>query len=409
MIKKINLDLKTTIALSILLCSNYYFFNDANFIFSHSSVIEVYFLLILFLLISFFIFKKFIDLILKLNFTVYVSLVYLFYTYFLVQIIKGFFYLSNYITIGVLISKIFDIDLTVPEAMFYKRFFIFFVPYIFCFIIIFSCKKNILKFLRFFTIVSYVFFVIVIFREIKTNLYSNINSDFEGIEFDLHQGEVLGFAGLVGSRRTDVGLALFGINPVDSGTIEIDKKPVIIDSPQQAQKLGVAYLSEDRRQLGLAMPMSITSNITLPSLKKYLGKLGIINRSEENKSASEFKNRLQIKTPSLLHEVGKLSGGNQQKVMLSKWLNTHPKIFILDEPTRGIDVGTKVEVHTIIKKLADEGMAIIFISSDLPEVIAMSDRILVMREGRQMGIVESNNFTQETIMSLAMGENIGDS
>ena len=184
MIKKINLDLKTIIPLSILLCSNYYFFNDANFKFSHSSVIEVYFLLILFLLISFFIFKKFIDLILKLNFTVYVSLVYLFYTYFLVQIIKGFFYLSNYITIGVLISKIFDIDLTVPEAMFYKRFFIFFVPYIFCFIIIFSCKKNILKFLKFFTIVSYVFFVIVIFREIKTNLYSNINSDFEGIEFD---------------------------------------------------------------------------------------------------------------------------------------------------------------------------------------------------------------------------------
>jgi rhamnose transport system ATP-binding protein len=232
---------------------------------------------------------------------------------------------------------------------------------------------------------------------------------FDGIEFELHQGEILGFAGLVGSRRTDVGLALFGINPVDSGTIEIDKKPVIIDSPQQAQKLGVAYLSEDRRQLGLAMPMAITTNITLPSLKKYLGKLGIINRSEENKSAYEFKNRLQIKTPSLLHEVGKLSGGNQQKVMLSKWLNTHPKIFILDEPTRGIDVGTKVEVHTIIKKLADEGMAIIFISSDLPEVIAMSDRILVMREGRQMGIVESNNSTQETIMSLAMGENIGDS
>ena len=232
---------------------------------------------------------------------------------------------------------------------------------------------------------------------------------FDGIEFELHQGEILGFAGLVGSRRTDVGLALFGINPVDSGTIEIDKKPVIIDSPQQAQKLGVAYLSEDRRQLGLAMPMSITTNITLPSLKKYLGKLGIINRSEENKSASEFKKRLQIKTPSLLHEVGKLSGGNQQKVMLSKWLNTNPKIFILDEPTRGIDVGTKVEVHTIIKKLADEGMAIIFISSDLPEVIAMSDRILVMREGRQMGIVESNNFTQETIMSLAMGEKIGDS
>ena len=153
--------------------------------------------------------------------------------------------------------------------------------------------------------------------------------------------------------------------------------------------------------------MEITTNITLPALKRYLNKLGILNRNEEYISAKEFKDRLQIKTPSLFNEVNKLSGGNQQKVMLSKWLNTSPKIFILDEPTRGIDVGTKAEVHTIIKQLADEGMAIICISSDLPEVIAMSDRILVMREGRQMGIVDASIASQENIMSLAMGQKTG--
>jgi len=224
---------------------------------------------------------------------------------------------------------------------------------------------------------------------------------FDGIEFELQQGEILGFAGLVGSRRTDVGLALFGINPVDSGTIEIDKKPVIIDSPQQAQKLGVAYLSEDRRQLGLAMPMAITTNITLPSLKKYLGKLGIINRSEENKSASEFKNRLQIKTPSLLHEVGKLSGGNQQKVMLSKWLNTHPKIFILDEPTRGIDVASKAQLYAWIDQLASRGKAILLVSDYIPELLGVCDRIAVMHRGRLRAIRPTKQWTEHEIVTVA--------
>ena len=226
---------------------------------------------------------------------------------------------------------------------------------------------------------------------------------FSGIEFDLHQGEVLGFAGLVGSRRTDVGLALFGIQPNDSGVIELDGQKVSIRSPQAAQDLGIAYMTEDRRKLGLAMPLSITSNITLPALKRYLGKLGLIRTESEKSTAEEFKKRLQIKTPNLTHEVGKLSGGNQQKVMFSKWLNTQPKVFILDEPTRGIDVGAKAEVHSMIRELADQGMAILCISSDLPEVLAMSDRVLVMREGRQMGILDGPQATQESIMSLAMG------
>ncbi|MEC7220520.1 MAG: ATP-binding cassette domain-containing protein, partial [SAR324 cluster bacterium] len=142
----------------------------------------------------------------------------------------------------------------------------------------------------------------------------------------------------------------------------------------------------------------------LPALKRYLGRLGLIRTESEKSTAEEFKKRLQIKTPNLTHEVGKLSGGNQQKVMFSKWLNTQPKVFILDEPTRGIDVGAKAEVHNMIRELADQGMAILCISSDLPEVLAMSDRVLVMREGRQMGILDGPQATQESIMSLAMGE-----
>ena len=227
---------------------------------------------------------------------------------------------------------------------------------------------------------------------------------FSEINFDLHEGEILGFAGLVGSRRTDVGLAIFGVTPADSGSIEIEGKTELIHSPQEAQKLGIAYMTEDRRKLGLAMPMSITENITLASLKKYLGLLGIVESSREEQTAGEFKERLDIKTPSLTHEVGKLSGGNQQKVMFSKWLNTQPKIFILDEPTRGIDVGAKAEVHQMIRELAKQGIAILCISSDLPEVLVLSDRIFVMREGRQMGILEGASANQESVMALAMGQ-----
>jgi rhamnose transport system ATP-binding protein len=198
---------------------------------------------------------------------------------------------------------------------------------------------------------------------------------------------------------------MFGINPADSGSIELEGETVKINSPQTAKKLGIVYMTEDRHQLGLAMPMSITSNITLPSLSRYLGKFGIINKEKEDETANEFKNRLQIKTTSLEQEVSTLSGGNQQKVMFSKWLNTQPKIIILDEPTRGIDVGAKAEVHAMIQELAEKGLSIICISSDLPEVLAMSDRILIMREGKQMGIVKSQNATPESVMSLAMGQN----
>jgi rhamnose transport system ATP-binding protein len=226
---------------------------------------------------------------------------------------------------------------------------------------------------------------------------------FSEINFDLHAGEVLGFAGLVGARRTDVGLALFGIEAADSGEVDLHGQRVSIRSPEQAMRLGIAYVTEDRRHLGLTLPMSVTTNITLPTLAQYTSPLGLVNRQAEAATAEEYRQRLTIRTPSVELEAGKLSGGNQQKVVLSKWLNTRPKLLILDEPTRGIDVGAKAEVHQMIADLAEEGLGIILISSDMPEVLAMSDRILVMREGRQMGIFDRVEATQERILTAAMG------
>ncbi|HEY5669965.1 MAG TPA: sugar ABC transporter ATP-binding protein [Anaerolineales bacterium] len=227
---------------------------------------------------------------------------------------------------------------------------------------------------------------------------------FSGINFNLYRGEVLGFAGLVGSRRTDVGLALFGVEPADSGEIILDGKVEKIHSPEHALRTGIAYVTEDRRQIGLTMPMSITSNISLPMLRQYLSRFGLVKRRGEEATAEHYRERLSIRTPSIRQPVAMLSGGNQQKVMLSKWLNTRPQILILDEPTRGIDVGAKAEVHQIINELAAQGLGIILISSDMPEIMAMSDRILVMREGRQMGIFTREEATQEIILTAAMGQ-----
>ena len=228
---------------------------------------------------------------------------------------------------------------------------------------------------------------------------------FADINFEVYRGEVLGFAGLVGSRRTDVGLALFGVEPAESGEIVFGGKVERIRSPEQALRLGIAYMSEDRRQIGLTLPMSIVTNITLPMLRKYLSRLGLVKPREEEITAEQYRQRLSIRTPSVREQVGRLSGGNQQKVMLSKWLNTQPRLLILDEPTRGIDVGAKAEVHHIVNDLAAQGLGIILISSDMPEIMAMSDRILVMREGRQMGIFSREEATQEKVLTAAMGQN----
>jgi rhamnose transport system ATP-binding protein len=227
---------------------------------------------------------------------------------------------------------------------------------------------------------------------------------FSGVSFDLHKGEVLCFAGLVGSRRTDVGLALFGINPANAGRITLDGKEIVISSPQQAMELGIAYVSEDRRKLGLALTMPIYANASLPSLKKFLSRFGLIDRESENAMAEGYRQQLTIRSPDVLTEAGKLSGGNQQKLMLAKWLETKPRLLIFDEPTRGVDVGAKAEVHNIIRDLAKQGVAIIVISSDLPEVMALADRILVMREGKQMGIFSIADSTQENIIAVATGK-----
>ena len=227
---------------------------------------------------------------------------------------------------------------------------------------------------------------------------------FSGVSFEVRKGEVLGLAGLVGAGRTDVALALFGIAPAEAGTIELGGRPVHITSPRQAMDLGLAYLSEDRRHVGLSLVQSVTSNITLPVLRRYTSRLGLVDRGAERQAAEEFRGRLGIRTTGLNQPVGLLSGGNQQKTMLAKWLNTEPTVLILDEPTRGIDVGAKADVHHLVDDLARAGVAIVLISSDLPEVLAMSDRVLVMREGEQTGLFERAEASQERVMTAAVGE-----
>lgn len=227
---------------------------------------------------------------------------------------------------------------------------------------------------------------------------------FRGISFDLKKGEILCMAGLIGARRTDVALSLFGVHPASSGSIKYKGNPIDIRSAKQAMEAGIAYVSEDRRKFGLAMPMSIRDNVTLATLGEFLSPRGIINRRKEAKVTEAFRERLNIRTPDIEIEVGMLSGGNQQKVMLAKWLNMKPDLLILDEPTRGIDVGAKAEVHDLIRDFVANGGAAIVISSDLPEVLAMGDRILTMREGHQMGILNNENASQQAIMALATGQ-----
>lgn len=229
---------------------------------------------------------------------------------------------------------------------------------------------------------------------------------FENINFDLHKGEILCFSGLIGARRTDVALSLFGVTPHSSGTITYNGKDVKFSSPREAMDAKIAYVSEDRRKFGLAMPMSIQSNMSLATLKNFLNRFGLLKVDEERKMAMSFKQKLNIKTANVDLEVGMLSGGNQQKVMLAKWLNMKPDLLIFDEPTRGVDVGAKVEVHNLIREFAAAGGAVLVISSDLPEVLSLGDRILVMREGKQMGILLNEDSSQEKIMALAIGQNI---
>jgi rhamnose transport system ATP-binding protein len=224
---------------------------------------------------------------------------------------------------------------------------------------------------------------------------------FHDISFELRRGEILGLAGLVGARRTEVARAIFGVEPADQGSIHIENRPVTINDPTDAMVLGVAYIPEDRQQHGLVLPMPLTQNITLPTLEHFTT-YGWLNQSAERQTAQEFIQKLEVKAAGLWQKAQELSGGNQQKIVLGKWLATSPKILILDEPTHGIDVGTKATIHHLMSQLAGEGLAILMISSELPEVLGMSDRILVMCEGRLTGEFSRAEATQEKIMTAAV-------
>ncbi len=225
----------------------------------------------------------------------------------------------------------------------------------------------------------------------------------ENISFEVHKGEIFGFAGLVGAGRTETARMLFGADVADSGQIEIMGRQVSITSPEKACEYGIGFVPEDRKTQGVVQNLSIRNNISLPILKS-ISRFFVVDRKKENKILEEHKDALKIKTPSMEQLVRNLSGGNQQKVVLSKWLARECPLLILDEPTRGIDVGAKQEIYGIMRRLAEQGVAIIMISSEMPELIGMTDRILVMSEGRQTGILERSEFSQERILELASHE-----
>ncbi|MGC8787300.1 MAG: sugar ABC transporter ATP-binding protein, partial [Anaerolineae bacterium] len=227
------------------------------------------------------------------------------------------------------------------------------------------------------------------------------------INFTAYGGEILGIAGLIGAGRTELARAIFGADPIDAGEIYVQGKRVYIKSPRDAINHGISLLTEDRKGQGLVLVMPVKDNILLAALDKVSRGL-LINGAKMNRLAGEYVANLDIKTPNLDRAVKFLSGGNQQKVILAKWLCKGAKIFIFDEPTRGIDVGAKVEVHRLMSHLAREGACVIMISSELPEILGMSDRILVMREGRIVAQLDRSESTQEKIMAYATGGIKGD-
>ena len=221
------------------------------------------------------------------------------------------------------------------------------------------------------------------------------------VSFDLHRGEILGFAGLVGAGRTEVARAVFGADRTDSAEVRVHGKLAHIKSPGDAVRQGIGYLSEDRKRYGLALGMDVETNIVLATFRKFLRAFGRVDAGRTRSVAQQLVERLAIKTPSLRQKVRNLSGGTQQKVVVAKWLTANTDILIFDEPTRGIDVGAKSEIYHLLNELARQGKAIIMISSELPEILRMSHRILVMCEGRITGELSGAGATQEQIMTYA--------
>lgn len=223
----------------------------------------------------------------------------------------------------------------------------------------------------------------------------------KNVSFEARKGEVLGFAGLMGAGRTETARAVFGADPVDSGEIWVNGQRVHIRTPSDAVRHGIGYLSEDRKRYGLAIGMDIQTNVGLASLERFTGLGGFIKKGTLEAATKDSVDKLAIKTPSILQKVKFLSGGNQQKVVIAKWLIRNCDILFFDEPTRGIDVGAKQEIHRLINELARSGKAIIMISSELPEILRMSHRIIVMCEGRVTGELAASEATQEKVMKLA--------
>lgn len=232
---------------------------------------------------------------------------------------------------------------------------------------------------------------------------------FKGVSFNVRKGEIFGVAGLVGSGRTELIETLFGLREKTYGQIKIDGKEVDIRNPQEAKGRKMALLTEDRRLNGIFPMLTVFQNITIANLSRYKNKFRLFNHKEAIRDVNEYIESIQIKTPSIYQRMENLSGGNQQKVLVARWLMTSPEILIMDEPTRGIDVGAKAEIYKLIGILAEQGKSVILVSSELPEVMGMSDRIMVMHEGRVAGILNnSKDLTQEEIMHYATGQIIGD-
>ena len=235
----------------------------------------------------------------------------------------------------------------------------------------------------------------------------HLNSlDVKDVSFKLRKGEILGFAGLVGAGRTETMRLICGADPMDSGTIRINGKDVKIHSPKDAVHYGIGYLSEDRKRYGLCLNLSVTDNTVLPSLEQ-LFKGPFVHDRKAHQLAQEHAEQIRTKTPSVRARVGSLSGGNQQKVVISKWLLRDCDVLIFDEPTRGIDVGAKSEIYKLMTQLAEEGKSIIMISSDMPELLRLSDRVIVMCEGHVTGELDISEATQETIMTYATKREVG--
>jgi ribose transport system ATP-binding protein len=227
--------------------------------------------------------------------------------------------------------------------------------------------------------------------------------ELKGVSLKLRGGEILGLAGLIGAGRTALAETIFGIRHASGGELKLEDQAVKIRTPKQAIRHGLGFVPEDRKLQGLFLDMAVRDNVIMSSMDQVTN-LGFVSSSRSNKLASKFVEQLDIRTPSLRQRVRNLSGGNQQKVIIARWLTLKPQVLILDEPTRGVDVGAKAEIHGLMRQLAEEGVGVLMISSELPEVLGVSDRIIVMHEGRITGKFGRDEATQDKIMHAATGE-----